>query len=1122
MSWDLEFREATREASIGAEPASGLPDPVIFPAEYRAIVPPALAVRDARRLRDLLQSGRDQFDFWEPRPELGDGQFRLQYYGDPVRSLDELMPLLANLGLRISDQVAFRLSSDSRRLCLRSFAIQPAESIDLLAIRAPLIEAIEALLDGVVENDELNGLLPLTGLSWREIDIFRAYRNYSFQLGSRFDRVRFHRVLLGHPELARLLFRYFEARFRPDERWQTAQQREDVALTPLRAELATALDRVQDNHADRLLRDLFNLIDSTLRTDFYRPKTAAEHFIALKFSGLGVISSPAPKPLFEVYVHARWMEGIHLRGARVARGGIRWSDRPDDFRSEILGLMQTQMVKNALIVPLGAKGGYVLHPQGATAESPMQRSRRAYATLIRGLLNLTDNRRGEALEPPPAVVAYDPPDPYLVVAADKGTAGFSDLANQIAAEYDFWLGDAFASGGSSGYHHKRLGITARGAWICVRHHCREAGLAGEDQPYTVVGVGSMDGDVFGNGMLLSDRIQLIGAFGSHSIFLDPNPDPVLALAERRRLFESGRGGWEHYDRRRLSPGGGVFPRTARDIALSPEVRARLGTHLASIDGEGLIRLLLKASVDLLWFGGVGTYVKATDESDESIADRANDNVRITAAQVRARIVGEGANLAFTQQGRVEFALAGGRINTDAIDNSAGVDLSDHEVNLKILLSEASRGGTLGEAERDRLLHDSTSAVVAAVLADSASQALCLSLERERCRQQRTHVLLDVADRLSAAGLLDRAMTRFPARREVLGRGQTGLTRPELAVLMAQSKLALKRALLARSEFLSADWIIAELAEYFPAPVRAACGDGLPRHGLAAEIAATRICNQIVDHAGSGFLALTDELDPLQLFRATTAYLWFDRVIDGPALRRSLIRPGDLSIDPSTYPLLVQWEDILIAGCDWALAEGRDLLPTADAIAEGRAALGEFLAYESRRITEAQQTEFSVRAAALEARGLAREQATRLLSAERLAAFPAIAMLAAETHATVTVTATCHDGLLDFLELLQPAALLAAVKPRDRWERRAQIALSRRLRAVLTGLVRAWLRSGLDAPEALFAGPVVQQRLQRLRRTQRELTAANAASLLPFVVLVTHLEELREAVLIRETLARGNG
>jgi glutamate dehydrogenase len=455
-------------------------------------------------------------------------------------------------------------------------------------------------------------------------------------------------------------------------------------LDEIRLQLISTLENVEDASDDRILRDLFNLVDATLRTNFFAPGTLTERPLAIKIDTTGVINAPNPKPFVEIYVRAKSFEGVHLRGAKVARGGVRWSDR-NDYRTEILDLMQTQMVKNALIVPQGAKGGFIIRTVSADPSSRQRLAKHAYGHFIRGLLDLTDNiENGEVIRPS-HLVTYDNADTYLVVAADKGTASWSDEANKIAASYKYWLGDAFATGGSHGYHHKRLGITARGAWVSVRRHFRELGRDIDRETFTVVGIGSMDGDVFGNGMLQSPNIRLCGAFSGEHIFLDPDPDPRTSFTERRRLFETQNSTWADYNPQLISPGGGVFRRDAKEIRLSEQVRSCLTVHRNAVEPDELIRLLLTAPIDLLWMGGIGTYVKASSERNENIGDHANDSARVDAARLRAKIVGEGANLSFTQKARVEYALSGGLINTDAVDNSAGVDLSDHEVNLKILL-----------------------------------------------------------------------------------------------------------------------------------------------------------------------------------------------------------------------------------------------------------------------------------------------------------------------------------------------------------------------------------------------------------------------------------------------------
>ena len=576
---------------------------------------------------------------------------------------------------------------------------------------------------------------------------------------------------------------------------------------------------------------------------------------------------------------------------------------------------------------------------------------------------------------PPQLVTYDDVDPYLVVAADKGTGSWSDRANDLAMEYDYWLGDAFATGGSHGYHHKRLGITARGAWVCVKRHFRELGRDIDQQAFTAMGVGSMDGDVFGNGMLQSRNIRLLAAFSAEHIFIDPNPDPLTSFSERKRLFEKPGSTWQDYDQALISAGGGVFRRDAKDIILSPEVRAWLGVRHRSIDGEGLIRLLLTSPVDLLWMGGVGTYVKASDETDEIVGDRTNDGARVDAMQLRAKVVGEGANLGFTQRARIEFALNGGRINSDAVDNSAGVDLSDHEVNLKILMapSQSTKSKPGGAGERDRFLDELTDEVCRSVLANNYRQSLCLSLERERCLEDLSP-FLEVADRLESTGFFDRTVESFPLRRMVMARAEQALTRPELAVLMAYAKLALKRALLEKPEFLAGEWTRNFLAGYFPERARARYSDRLKDHLLGREIAATVICNAIINQAGAGFLAWTDELDPSRLLETVGLYLAFDQILEGDRWRDAVCALDSKTTAGRQHDLLLQLESALASLCRWAWERGRRVAPDPDVIGQWRADLRQYLGHLG------ESSEFAVLSSSA-------PDASRLLFLNRLRDFP---------------------------------------------------------------------------------------------------------------------------------------
>ncbi len=869
-------------------------------------------------------------------------------------------------------------------------------------------------------------------------------------------------------------------------------------------QLAEALEQVEDINEDRILRTLFNLIDSSVRTNFFFRRQRPDYFFAFKISALGIIDMPAPRPLFEIFVHAAGMEGIHLRGGKVARGGIRWSDRPDDYRTEILGLMKTQMTKNAVIVPVGSKGGFVVKTPWTTREEGAALAREQYQVLMRGLLDLTDNRRGKEVLRPPGVVAYDEDDPYLVVAADKGTAQFSDLANNISLEYGFWLGDAFASGGSHGYDHKALGITARGAWECVQRHFREMGKDIQKEPFTVVGIGDMSGDVFGNGMLLSRQIQLRGAFDHRHIFIDPEPDPETSFRERQRLFDLPRSSWDDYDRKRISSGGGVWPRQAKDIPLSAPVRKWLGVRQEAIDGPGLIRLLLCAEVDLLWNGGIGTYVKAGNEKQEDAGDRANDSVRIDAGQLRAKVVGEGGNLGFTQKARIEYALNGGRINTDAIDNSAGVDTSDHEVNLKILMQLLLEEGAVASGEeRDGLLQEVADEVCADVLADNYGQSLCLSLDQ--CRSARDiESYLALADRLSNAGILDRRGEFLPSSDEVLARSGQTLTRPELSVLLAYAKMQLYAALL-DSDLPEGEGVRSCLYGYFPQPIRERFSDFLPRHPLAREIAATVITNTVVNQAGCALPADLQQRTGVGLAEIAGTYLTFDRVLDGGEIRGQVFALDNRIRTGRQYEILLALENALADLCRWAVEHDAVPRPSRQTIADLRGQMAAYLKILGSILPAEDWQQCRQLAGELEAEGFAPVTAQRIAAFSHLRDFLPIADLVVRTGRDFHSVAQTWNEVRKVFELRQIEQRMLTVQSRNPWDRMAFQTLQRRFAAILARLTLAvWQETGGN-PDAFFSKR--RTKLKFFRGLLNSLRSTTPANYHPFTVLAGTLEEI---------------
>jgi glutamate dehydrogenase len=791
--------------------------------------------------------------------ETGDktSELRLKTFhaGEPI-ALSDVLPMLENLGLKVINEIPFQVRprGADRSTWIQEFQMvaRGGSAVDLGDVGPRFEEAFAAVWSGTLENDGFNRLVLLAGLSAREIVVIRTYCKVLRQAGSTFSQPYMEDTVGAHPQIAQLLIRLFQAQFNPSH---TPAERE-TAASRLKDEINDALEKVTNLDEDRILRSFLLLICKSLRTNFYQRDAAGQpkSYLSIKLASQEIDLLPLPRPLVEIYVYSPRMEGCHLRGGKVARGGIRWSDRKEDFRTEVLGLMKAQMVKNSIIVPVGSKGGFVAkHLPTGDREALMAEVVACYKTLMWGLLDITDTIRGDTIEAPKDVVRRDPDDPYLVVAADKGTATFSDIANGVAIEYGFWLGDAFASGGSVGYDHKAMGITARGAWEAVKRHFREIGTDIQTHDFTCVGIGDMAGDVFGNGMLLSKHCKLIAAFNHQHIFIDPEPDPARSWVERKRLFDLPRSSWSDYDRSIISKGGALYERSAKSIVLSPEAKALLGIAEDSLPPAQLIQILLKQPVDLLWFGGIGTYVKASHESQAEAGDRTNDALRVDAAQLRAKVVGEGANLAMTQRARVEYAAKGGRLNTDAIDNSAGVDTSDHEVNIKIAVGNMMASGKLKPADRGSFLASMTDEVAELVLEDNYLQTEALSLaEAEAAQLLDQHIRL--MRNLERTGKLDRAIEFLPNDEALVQRAaaKRGLTRPELAVLLAYAKNSIYAELLT-SDLPDDKELEAELIAYFPRQMRKLAPDDLKTHRLRREIIATHITNAMINRMGPSFV-----------------------------------------------------------------------------------------------------------------------------------------------------------------------------------------------------------------------------------------------------------------------------
>ncbi|MBV8133264.1 MAG: NAD-glutamate dehydrogenase [Alphaproteobacteria bacterium] len=855
-SWSDRLEEAAT-AAFGEEGARAqLHRLQPFPITYQARTEAAQAIADLRRVETVLAGSPLEVSL-HPAASSALPGLRIYRTKEPV-VLSDVLPILENLGLRVVAEEPFRVDTvDGAAVWIHEFQLDGVALLSTVspAVRERFEEALVALWTGRVENDGFNRLVLAAGLSARQITVLRLYAKVLRQAGVAFSQAYMEDALSGHPEIARRLLQLFEVRFDPGRTGDPSL----FVIAEVQA-IDHALDAVESLDEDRMLRSFLTLVLKTVRTNYFQrlPSGEAKSYLTVKLASSEIDLMPLPRPLFEIYLYSTRVEAVHMRAGRVARGGIRWSDRKEDFRTEILGLMKAQTVKNAVIVPVGSKGGFVVKRPPASADRLGAEAVECYETLIRGLLDLTDNivaepPTGHRIVPPPQVVRYDGDDPYLVVAADKGTATFSDLANAISREYGFWLGDAFASGGSAGYDHKALGITARGAWELVKRHFREVGRDIDESELSVVGVGDMSGDVFGNGMLMSRHLRLLGAFNHLHIFIDPAPDPDRSFSERQRLFRLPHSSWGEYDRALISAGGGVFERGAKSIPISPEMKRAFDIAADHLTPAELIRKLLAAPVDLLWFGGIGTYVKAPDESHTEVGDRTNDALRINGDEVRATVVGEGANLAVTERGRVAYALAGGRINTDAIDNSAGVDMSDHEVNIKILLDQATVSGVLPAVEREPLLAAMAEDVAALVLRDNYLQGEALSVAEARGVTALDRQVRLIRD-LERSGRLNRALEFLPDDETIAARAaqRRGLARPELAVLLAYAKMALYGELVA-SDLPDAPELDGELRGYFPAALRDQLAPQIAAHPLHREIIATVVINDLVNRVGMTFV-----------------------------------------------------------------------------------------------------------------------------------------------------------------------------------------------------------------------------------------------------------------------------
>ncbi len=1083
-----------------------------FSPAYRSRTAAEIAVHDIDRTEGLVAAGGSfTVDIHSPAPGAAHDESELRMYEQreaPI--LSELVPTLQNFGISVVSEEAHELHPDiggKRRVAyVQAFRVRSLAGVALERLPGAglVAEALTAVRDGRAEDDALNLLTLNASLAWREVALMRAYLAAAFQMRLAPARPAVTRPLLLYPQLARLLTDYFVARFDPD---REAPPEKIAQLRGAYLEQCAAVENIAD---DRFARTLLAMVEATVRTNYFQAQTTPTPYVALKFESARIPQLPDTAPLYEIHVSSPRMEGCHLRGGKIARGGIRYSDRPDDYRTEILDLMKTQTVKNAIIVPVGSKGGFVVKPRGVRTPD-RETVVTAYKTLINALLDLTDNVVDGSIVRPPRVRVFDSDGAYLVVAADKGTATFSDIANEIAQRRGYWLGDAFASGGKHGYDHKAMGITARGAWESARGHLREMGRdIDRGAPVTLVGIGDMSGDVFGNGLLRSDNLKLVAAFDHRHIFIDPNPDPKLSFAERKRLYQVPASSWADYRPEVISAGGGVFRRTDKRIALSREARRALGCDAAELDADSVVQAILRADVDLLYNGGIGTYVRASNESDAAVGDHANDQVRVVAAELRCKIVVEGGNLGFTQRARIEYALGGGRINNDAIDNSAGVDMSDHEVNLKILLAPIVARGALAVGDRNRRLAAAAEEVAASVLHDNRDQVLSLSLEQLRSRGH-LGAYRDHLTALEQAGAVHRNDALLPSHEELRERSArfAGLTRPELATLTAYTKIDLT-ARLQHSRLIDDPYLCERvLKPYFPPSITSEFAGEIPHHGLRRELVATRVVNEMVDLMGSVFVFNLERDHGIESEEALRAWLIAAGVLELPGRAGELKRnPAELTAEAESGAFLGLGRAARRA-CNWAIAHA----DTAEALG---AIVGRFepalrkLADEFEAFLtggERDRFEHSYRAlrAAVHHEELALELA-RLGFAEHLLNVVSLAFARGSEPAVI---ARVYFDLSENIEFAALEGAIDAISSDDPWERRAARDLAAELAWARIQLCRQVLDSiGEEAPAPITLSlPGRERRTAEVDRLMGELRALKSIGLPPLQVTVRALSRL---------------
>ncbi|NJP33034.1 NAD-glutamate dehydrogenase [Micromonospora thermarum] len=1066
--WDDDYR-LVLERKLGDEQAKHLFSRYAdaFPEGYKDGHTPYEAMKDLAKLELLEEPGQLEMHLFRKQlaPRAGRGtdtdesmdvRFKVYRYGEPMM-LSAVLPVLHSLGVKVVDEHPYEVERVDGRIWLYDFGLQlPEGHHDLAEVRPHVENAFAAAWRGEAEVDGFNELVLRGGLTWRQVVVLRAYAKYLRQAGTVFSQDYMESTFIAYPRIAALLVRLFEVRFAPGE--TSAEQRQQQSKE-LVSEIHAALDDVASLDQDRILRSYLTVIQATLRTSFYQKRADGrpKSYVAVKLDPQAIPDLPAPRPKFEIFVYSPRFEGVHLRFGPVARGGLRWSDRREDFRTEVLGLVKAQMVKNAVIVPVGAKGGFVLKQKPGDRDEAVV----CYKEFVSALLDVTDNIVSGEIVPPEDVVRHDGDDPYMVVAADKGTATFSDIANEISTAHTFWLGDAFASGGSAGYDHKKMGITARGAWESVKRHFRELGHDTQTQDFTVVGVGDMSGDVFGNGMLLSRHIRLVAAFDHRHIFLDPDPDAATSWEERKRLFDLPRSSWEDYNAELISAGGGVHSRTAKSVPITPQVRAVLGLDddVTQMSPQELMKAILTAPVDLFWNGGIGTYVKASSQTNAEVGDKSNDAIRVNGKDLRCRVVGEGGNLGFTQHGRIEYALAGGRIYTDFIDNAAGVDCSDHEVNIKILLNTAVADGELTVAERDELLAEMTDEVADLVLRDNYDQARAINNAQAQAAS-----LLPVHRRmiteLERSGALDRALEALPPDEELAIRTESGLTAPEFAVLLAYVKIALEKEILTEG-LPDEEWATDVLVNYFPTPMRERFADRMGRHRLRRDIVTTVLVNEAINRGGISFVFRVVEETAASAADVIRAYVVVREVFGLRDLWAAVEALDDKVAPELQTGVYLDTRRLLDRAVRWLVTNRRSPIDVPAEIARLRDGVARLLPEMETLFYGSEREAIAAHIDSMAAKGLPRdlaEHAVRLMYSFGLLD---VVETAASSGRDVGEVASVYFVLSDRFRVDSLLSKISLLPREDRWQTLARMALRYDLYAALAALTAEVLDSTPD-------------------------------------------------------------